>query len=41
MTYPLVRELAEDGIPVSVTCRGLKFSSPGLLPVVEEAVLDS
>jgi hypothetical protein len=21
MTYPLVRELAEDGIPVTVTCR--------------------
>ena len=29
MTYPLVRELAEDGIPVSVTCRVLKFSSQG------------
>ena len=29
MTYPLVRELAEDGIAVSVTCRVLKFSSQG------------
>ena len=29
MKYPLVRELAEDGIPVSVTCRVLKFSSQG------------
>jgi len=26
MTYPLVRELASDGIPVTVTCRVLKFS---------------
>jgi transposase InsO family protein len=29
MTYPLVRELAEDGIPVTVTCRVLKFSTQG------------
>lgn len=29
MTYPLVRELASDGIPVTVTCRVLKFSSQG------------
>jgi transposase InsO family protein len=29
MTYPLVRELAEDGIPVTVTCRVLKFSPQG------------
>lgn len=26
MTYPLVRELAVDGIPVAATCRVLKFS---------------
>jgi len=26
MTYPLVKELAEDGIPVTVTCRVLKLS---------------
>ena len=26
MTYPLVRDLAVDGIPVTVTCRVLKFS---------------
>ncbi|GGB81521.1 integrase [Knoellia flava TL1] len=26
MTYPLVRDLAADGIPVVVTCRVLKFS---------------
>ena len=26
MTYPLVRDLAADGIPVTVTCRVLKFS---------------
>jgi putative transposase len=29
MTYPLVRELAEDGIPVTVTCRALRFSTQG------------
>ena len=29
MTYPLVRELASDGIPVTVTCRVLKFSAQG------------
>ena len=26
MTYPLVRDLAADGIPVTVACRVLKFS---------------
>ena len=26
MEYPLVRDLAEDGIPVSVTCRVLKIA---------------
>ncbi len=26
MTYPLVLELADDGIPVAVTCRVLGFS---------------
>ncbi len=26
MMYPLVRELAEDGIPVTVTCRVLRFT---------------
>jgi putative transposase len=29
MKYPLVRELADDGIPVTVTCRVLKFSTQG------------
>jgi len=29
MTYPLVRELAEDAIPVRLTCRVLKFSAQG------------
>ena len=29
MTYPLVRELASDGIPVTVTCRVLQFSPQG------------
>jgi len=27
MIYPLVRDLAEDGFPVTVTCRVLKFST--------------
>ncbi|MBG6192261.1 hypothetical protein IWX64_003231, partial [Arthrobacter sp. CAN_A212] len=26
MMYPLVRELAADGVPVTVTCRVLHFS---------------
>jgi len=26
MMYPLVRELADDGIPVTVTCRVLKIA---------------
>ena len=26
MTYPLVRDLAADGVPVAVTCRVLGFS---------------
>ncbi|MGH8965728.1 MAG: hypothetical protein ACRDXB_10440 [Actinomycetes bacterium] len=26
MTYPLVRDLAADGIPVAVTCRVLKIA---------------
>ncbi|TFC61071.1 IS3 family transposase, partial [Cryobacterium sp. TMT2-15-1] len=26
MIYPLVRELAVDGVPVTVTCRVLRFS---------------
>ena len=29
MKYPLVRELSRDGIPVTVTCRVLKFSTQG------------
>lgn len=29
MTYPLVRELADDGIPVVLTCRVLKFTPQG------------
>jgi putative transposase len=29
MIYPLVRELATDGIPVVVTCRVLGFSPQG------------
>ena len=29
MTYPLVRELAAQGVPVAVTCRVLKFSKQG------------
>ena len=29
MRYPLVRDLADDGFPVSVTCRVLQFSTQG------------
>jgi putative transposase len=29
MTYPLVLDLADDGIPVTVTCRVLGFSAQG------------
>jgi hypothetical protein len=29
MIYPLVRDLASDGIPVVVTCRVLGFSPQG------------
>lgn len=29
MMYPLVRDLADDGVPVAVTCRVLKFSTQG------------
>lgn len=29
MTYPLVQELAADGLPVAVTCRVLGFSRQG------------
>jgi len=29
MTYPLVRELAADGIAVATTCRVLKFTPQG------------
>ena len=36
MKYPLVRELAEDGIPVSVTCRVLDFSSQGYFKWLRE-----
>jgi hypothetical protein len=28
MKYPLVRDLAAGGVPVSVTCRVLGFSAP-------------
>lgn len=29
MTYPVVRELADDGVPVAVTCRVLNVSTSG------------
>ena len=29
MTYPLVRDLADNGIPVTVTCRVLGFTTQG------------
>jgi hypothetical protein len=36
MTYPLVTDLAADGVPVAVTCRVLKNSRARLLPVEDE-----
>src|SRR2546423_251498 len=40
MIYPLVTDLAADGVPVAVTCRVLKFSKQGYYrwkanPVIE------
>jgi len=32
MIYPLVTDLAADGVPVAVTCRVLKFSKQGYYP---------
>ena len=29
MIYPLVTDLAADGVPVAVTCRALKLSKQG------------
>lgn len=36
MIYPLVRELANDGFPVTVTCRVLKFSPQGYYKWLKE-----
>jgi len=41
MIYPLLRELAGDGIPVTLTCRILHSSLLGLLPMVEAALFDA
>ena len=46
MTYPLVRDLAVDGIPVTVTCRVLKFSPQAVYswqarPVSERDLVDA
>lgn len=46
MTYPLVRDLAADGIPVTVTCRVLKFSPQAFYawqahPVSERDLVDA
>ena len=35
MMFPLVRDLAEDGVPVTVTCRVLKAVPPAVLPLVQ------
>jgi putative transposase len=45
MRYPLVRDLAADGIPVTVTCRVLKFSPQAFYawaahPVSERDLVD-
>ena len=46
MTYPLVRDLAVDGIRVTVTCRVLKFSTQAFYawcadPVSERDLVDA
>jgi putative transposase len=38
MMYPLVRELADDGIPVTVTCRVLKLARQPYYRWLERAV---
>jgi hypothetical protein len=35
MTYPLVLDLAADGVPVAVTCRVLGFSRQALLRLAD------
>lgn len=40
MIYPLVRDLASDGIPVKVTCRVLGFSSQGFYKWLANPVSD-
>jgi putative transposase len=37
MTYPLVTDLAADGIPVAVTCQVLGFLHAGLLRLESSA----
>lgn len=41
MTYPLVRELAADGIPVTVTCRVLKIARQGYYRWLANPVTDT
>ena len=41
MMYPLVRELAEDGVPVTVTCRVLKFSRQPYYRWLDQPVTDA
>lgn len=36
MMYPLVRELAVDGIPVAVTCRVLKIARQPYLALARQ-----
>lgn len=40
MTYPLVRDLASQGIPVTVTCRVLGFSKQGYYAWINNPVTD-
>jgi hypothetical protein len=37
MMFPLVRDLAAEGIPVRLTCRVLGFSPQAFLPVARQA----
>jgi hypothetical protein len=41
MMFPLVRELAGDGIPVTVTCRVLKLCRPQYYRWLDEPITDA
>ncbi len=40
MMFPLVRELADDGVPVTVTCRVLKLCRPQYYRWLKTSITD-